>query len=303
LGSAAGRRVRGARRTGRADRGHATGIWRPGRERLDRARPEKAAANLDAYDYVQLARAAYRPDKESLAEVRALHEKAIALDPSYPRAYYNLAWAHFDEALNGYSDDPARSLTQFHAAAEKMVALDPMDPYAQFIAGLSYFKRGERARGKEAWERALALAPNDPGILRVVGTNMAYGMGTERAAEAVEMIKRARRLNPLMPAWQLSSLGYVSYFAGQYEQAIEALEQSAAPSLELKVIKALTYAQLGRKADAACEVQAILKEKPDFTVRGYIANDIMEPGGSSETLFLDGARKAGLPIDEPGPTN
>ena len=44
-----------------------------------------------------------------------------------------------------------------------MVALDPMDPYAQFIAGLSYFKRGERARGKEAWERALALAPNDPG--------------------------------------------------------------------------------------------------------------------------------------------
>jgi hypothetical protein len=29
----------------------------------------------------------------------------------------------------------------------------------------------------------------------------------------------------------------------------------------------------------------------------------MEPGGSSETLFLDGARKAGLPIDEPAPSN
>ena len=41
-----------------------------------------------------------------------------------------------------------------------MVALDPMDPYAQFMAGLSYFKRGERARGKAAWERALTLAPN-----------------------------------------------------------------------------------------------------------------------------------------------
>jgi len=269
---------------------------------IERAR-RKPSQSLDAYDYVQLARAAYRPDKESLAEVRALHGKAIALDPSYPRAYYNLAWAHFEEALNGYSDDPARSLAQFHAAAEKMVVLDPMDPYAQFIAGLSYFKRGERARGKEAWERALALAPNDPGILRVVGTNMAYGMGTERAAEAVEMIKRARRLNPLMPAWQLKSLGYASYFAGQYEQAIEALEKSGAPNLETNVIKALTYAQLGRTADAAREVEAILKENPDFTARGYIANDIMEPGGSSETLFLEGARKAGLPIDEPGPTN
>ncbi len=79
--------------------------------------------------------------------------------------------------------------------------------------------------------------------------------------------------------------------------------QSGAPSLETKVFKALTYAQLGRKADAAREVEAILKEKPDFTARGWIANDIMEPGGSSETLFLDGARKAGLPIDQPAPTN
>jgi class 3 adenylate cyclase/tetratricopeptide (TPR) repeat protein len=269
---------------------------------VERAR-RKPPQNLDAYDYVQLAEAAYGPDKESLAEARALLEKAIALDPSYARAYYNLAWTHFEDALNGYSDDAARSLAQFHAAAEKMVALDPMDPYAQFIAGLSYFKRGARARGKEAWERALALAPNDPGVLRIVGNNMAYGMGTEHAAEAVEMIKRARRLNPLAPGWTIQALGFASYFAGQYEQAIAALETSGVATLELKVLKALTYAQLGRKADAAHEVEAILKEKPDFTARGYIANDIMEPGGSAEALFLDGARKAGLPIDQPAPSN
>jgi tetratricopeptide (TPR) repeat protein len=184
-----------------------------------------------------------------------------------------------------------------------MAALEPMDPYAQVVAGLSYFKRGDRARGKEAWERALALAPNDPDILRVVGVNIPYAMGTEHAAEGVELIKRARRLNPLMPAWMINALGYASYFASEYGQAIDALESSGTPSLELKVCKALTYAQLGRKADAAREVDAILEEKPDFTARGYIANDIMEPGGSAETLFLDGARKAGLPIDQPAPTN
>ena len=132
---------------------------------------------------------------------------------------------------------------------------------------------------------------------------MAYALGTERAADGVELIERARRLNPLMPAWQLKSLGYASYFAGQYEQAIEALEKSGAPNLETNVIKALTYAQLGRRAEAAREVEAILEEQPDFTARGWIANDIMEPGGSSEALFLDGARKAGLPIDQLAPTN
>jgi hypothetical protein len=70
-----------------------------------------------------------------------------------------LAWAHYNDAVNGYTSDPARSLEQFHAAADKMVALDPMNPDALVVAGVSYFKRGERARGKAAWERALALAP------------------------------------------------------------------------------------------------------------------------------------------------
>ena len=269
---------------------------------VERARL-KPPQNLDAYDYARLASAAYRETKEGMAEVRALSEKAIALDPDYARAYFSFAWAHFTDALQGYSDNPARSLEQFHAAADKMVALDPIDPYAQFMGGLSSFKRGDRARGKEAWERALALAPNDPSILRMVGTNMAYAMGTEGAAEGVELMKRALRLNPLAPARHLSMLGFASYFAGQHEQATEALEKSGATSLETKVFKALAYAQLGRAADAAREVEAILQEKPDFTARGWIANDIMEPGGSSEALFLDGARKAGLPIDEPSPTN
>jgi class 3 adenylate cyclase/TolB-like protein/Tfp pilus assembly protein PilF len=269
---------------------------------VERAR-RKPPQNLDAYDYAQLARAAYRVTKEGTAESRALLEKAIALDPNYPGAYCLLAWGHFIDALNGYSDDPARSLEQFHVAAEKMVALDPMDPSAQLVAGMSYFKRGERARGKEAWERVLALAPNDPSLLQDLGANMAYALGTERAADGVELIKRARRLNPLMLAWTLNNLGFASYFAGQYEQGIEALEKSGAPSLETKVFKALTYAQLGRKAEAAREAEAVLEAQPDFTARSWIANDIMEPGGSSEARFLDGARKAGLPIDQPAPTN
>ena len=162
-----GRGVRGARRAGPADRGHAPGLWRAGHGRLDRARRAGSRRRTSTPTTTSGSPARLTGTiKEGLAEVRALLGKAIALDPSYPRAYLQLAWAHFNEALNGYSDDPARSLEQFHAAAEKMVALDPMDPHAQFIAGLSYFKRGERARGKEAWERALALAPNDPSILR-----------------------------------------------------------------------------------------------------------------------------------------
>jgi class 3 adenylate cyclase/TolB-like protein/Tfp pilus assembly protein PilF len=269
---------------------------------IERAR-RKPPQNLDAYDYVRLARAAYRPDKESLAEVRKLLGKAIALDPSYPAAYLQLAWAHFNEALNGYSDDPARSLEQFHAAAEKMVALDPMNPDAQFIAGMSYFQRGDRARGKEAWERVLALAPNDPNVLRDLGTNMPYAMGTGRAAEGVELIKRARRLNPLMPAWMIGSLGCASYFAGQYQQAIEALEARWGRRTRAE---GLQGAHL-RPARAPSRCGARGRGDPEGKARlhgaGLDRERHLRARRSSEALFLDGARKAGLPIDQPAPTN
>ena len=119
----------------------------------------------------------------------------------------------------------------------------------------------------------------------------------------MELIKRARRLNPLVPAWHAEEPGLRLLLRGPVRAGDRGAGKERRSSLETRVFKALTYAQLGRKADAAREVEAILKEKPDFTARGWIANDIMEPGGSSEALFLDGARKAGLPIDQPAPTN
>jgi hypothetical protein len=129
---------------------------------------------------------------------------------------------------------------------------------------------------------------------------MAYGMGTERAAEAVELIQRARRLNPLTPAWQLHSLGYASYFASHYEQAIEALEQSAAPSLELKVIKALTYAQLGRQGPRG-------RGNPEGKARLHRPGlDCQRHHGARRQLgdAVPRRRAQGrLPIDEPGPTH
>jgi TolB-like protein len=117
---------------------------------VERART-KPPQNLEAYDYVRLANAAYRVDKEGMAEVRALLEKAIALDPSYPSAYLQLAWAHYNDAVNGYTDDPARSLEQFHAAADKMVALDrwillrwssPASPTSSAVSGRVARRRG-----------------------------------------------------------------------------------------------------------------------------------------------------------------
>jgi tetratricopeptide (TPR) repeat protein len=98
-----------------------------------------------------------------------------------------------------------------------------------------------------------------------------------------------------------STLGWAQYFAGKYEQAIETFQKSGETDVDTHVDLSLTYAQLGRKAEAGREVAEVLRQKPDFTARGWL--DRYNGAGNSETLFLDGARKAGLPIDQPAPTN
>ena len=75
--------------------------------------------------------------------------------------------------------------------------------------------------------------------------------GTERAAEGLEITKRALRLNPMHPAWQLNCLGTASYFAGQYEDAVAALLNADGAAVENQIFLAMAYAQLGRAREAA----------------------------------------------------
>ena len=150
----------------------------------------KPPGSLEAYDYYALARAAYGTSKEALAEVRRLSQEALDLDPCYARAWYFVAWSHFDEVLLGFSEDPAETSRLFHQAAEKALECDPMDSWTHFIAGLSAFKQGDRVRGAAAWERALELSPNDASTLRLVGGNLAYALGTERAQEGLELYRK-----------------------------------------------------------------------------------------------------------------
>ena len=58
---------------------------------------------------------------------------------------------------------------------------------------------------------------------------------------------------------------------------------------------ALALAQAGDAA-APAEVAELLHLDPAFSAEAWIANDFYQPGSSSVALFIDGARKAGLPI-------
>ena len=260
----------------------------------------KPPASLEAYDHLAIARDVLRrgDSTANLAEAADHLDRALALDPGLGRAAFWLAWVRYDQAFDAAagSADAARAWAAFDAAARQAEAVDPADAGVQAMAGLAYFRRRAYAPGELAWRRALELGPNDYAALREIGCGYASALGVERAAEGLEIVRRALRLNPLHPPWQLNCLGFAAYYAGLFEESVAAFLEANDPVQDNLVFLALAYAELGRGDDAAATRDRLLARNPAFALEAYLDNDIYRPGGSAARMMAASARKAGLPL-------
>ena len=75
-----------------------------------------------------------------------------------------------------------------------------------------------------AVERAIALDPNDADSYVTLAN--VFNIFGERTAEAIELIKKAIRLNPRYPFWYSFQLGRAYSLVGRYEEAIAAQKQA-----------------------------------------------------------------------------
>jgi tetratricopeptide (TPR) repeat protein len=273
--------------------GHDGPLWR---DWIDAAK-RRPPADLDAFDYMLLAREPYRRhDEVGVAEARDLLLKAVALDPSLAGAWEFLANCYMQEAINGWGDRAA-AWQRYRETTLRAAEIDPADSRIQLALGNMHFERGDTILGLAAWERALELAPNDALVNRAIGTQLPLALGTERAEEGVVLVRRALdELDPLHPPFHLISLGYPLYFAGRYREAVEALRKVPEPWMEPLLLLTLALAQAGEMDAAQASSADVLKLDPEFSTEAWIANDFYQPGGSSAALFAEGARKAGLPI-------
>jgi adenylate cyclase len=258
------------------------------------SRRKAPSRDLQAYDCYLLANEHFwRGTREDNSEARRLAERAVALDLGFACAYARLATTHFSDAIKGWSASADQSWEQFHALVRTAVTLDDADGANYLLLGLSHFKKGEVQQGAAAWERALALSPNETGVLMTVGVDLGITLG--RAEEGVELIKRAMRLNPHHSEWYVRSLGYALYYAQRYEDAIVAYRRLGNRDLSCHLHLALSYAQLGHEVEAEAEAAEVLKLEPDFSARRFADKDYYSYTPALE-LLLDGARKAGLPM-------
>jgi TolB-like protein/class 3 adenylate cyclase/Flp pilus assembly protein TadD len=264
--------------------------------RLNKARREEARrrppASLEAYDlYLLGLEQKHRYTKESMAEAIRLFSRAVELDPGFARGWTMLGLAYSLSVGSGFADDPSTANRLFVEDTKKAAELDPYDPFTQAMLGGVRGLEGDPKGAEAAFDRAVALAPNDPDTLLAVAWNLPLIVG--RAEEAVRHGRRAMALDPASPAVYAPGLAVAQYVAGEYEEAVATLRLAPLEGGELLMYWAMAQAQLGHVEEAREAAERIRTEFPGFTVEGYI-RDFPVTAPAALAAIREGAAKAGL---------
>jgi len=223
--------------------------------------------SVEAYDLLLRGQSLYaRSTKEDNSRARDLYRKAIGIDPKFARAYAALALTYAEDFRFGWSSNAESSLQQAEEFARKGVALDNTIPQTNWVLGYVLVSKKQFDDATAAAERAIAVDPNNADAY----TTLAYGRVYQgRSEEAINLVRKAMRLNPHYPSQYKSILGRAYYYIGNYKEAIEILRDAidknpvrAPPRLYL----ILSYVALGQMQDAAWEVDQLQVNNPGFSL-------------------------------------
>ncbi|MGB6378203.1 MAG: tetratricopeptide repeat protein [Syntrophobacteria bacterium] len=247
--------------------------------------------NLEAYlKCLQANEYSHRVNPESVALAMQLAEEAIALDPEYAWAYYNLARAHIVAVWVRASKSPKESLVKAMELLQKAIALDNTPAEAHGRLGFLYSMTRQYDEGVAEAEKAVALNPNSSMAHVMLGKTLSFAGKWE---ESISPYKKAIRLNPIPPNMYLYSLGLSYAFTGQYEEGITWCEKAvrqAPDSLYARIMLTVVYSWSGQDEKARAEAAEVLRIQPKFIIN---KNSRYKRKADGER-FNDALRKAGL---------
>jgi len=228
----------------------------------------KGTNNLEAYlKCLQSNEYVHRVNPESNALGKQLAEEAIALDPEYAWAYYNLGRAHQLDVWLGTSKSPKQSMGKAIGLMKKAIVLDDTLAEAHGRLGFLYSMIGQYDKGVAEGEKAVELSPNSAMAHVMLGKTLVFD---GRWEESIPQYKKAIRLNPIPPNMYLYSLGLSYGMTGQYDEAITWCEKAvrqAPDSLWARIMMTVVYSLSGRDEEARAEAAEVLRIQPKFLIK------------------------------------
>jgi adenylate cyclase len=255
----------------------------------------RGTGNVAAYEsWLRARELLSRGTKESLAHAQVMYRRAIEIDQNFPAPHAGLALASISEYASGWAPDPAQALDEAERWARRAVELNDQEPVCHMALGSVSLWRRDHEGALAEFRRMIDLDPNFAQGHAALGLALMYA---GRAAEALEPIAMAMRLDPLYPAMLLHFLAQANFSLGKYEiaaqQCVDRIARNPGTDAS-RMLLASCYGHLGRVEDARTAWAELLKVNPDFTLMQRARVLPYKDAGDFQRI-AEGLAKAGLP--------
>jgi adenylate cyclase len=255
----------------------------------------KSIKNLEAYIKVLKAnKHFFEFNKEGFILARQKYEEAIDLEPDFAAAHGGLAASYMMPLWVGWEDSPHQALVKANEHTQRCLALDDTNAYAHAILGALSLVQRQWDKAITAGKRAVTLSPNSANILALFAVTL---KSVGRVDEALTMIEKAIRLNPMPPEWYLHELGTYYRLLGRYDEAIAILKKNldrGRDYLMSMINLTATYSMADKLDQARAQAKEVLSIMPDFSAKQFMKGF---PYKDQKIIddFIENLCKAGLP--------
>jgi TolB-like protein/Tfp pilus assembly protein PilF len=248
----------------------------------------KPPANLAAYELLLrgLARLRGYRDEDNQA-ARTLFQAAVERDPDYGLAHAYVALA--DIIIGGYAEAPTEVLAAAAERASFAVTLAPEEPRCHRVLAMTRLFAREHEAAEYHLRRSLDLNPYDADTMAQMGYLLTM---RGKPFEALAMLDRAVRINPMHPEWYHYDRSMTLYSAGDYKGAIDCISKLSAKSPWRLTRLAACHAQLGSLDAARQLIAEIRTTAPDFSPIDFARNGMAFEHASDVEHFAEGVAKA-----------